>query len=182
MSFLNRFFNYKLLIALALASVMLFLPYTGFAVVDYPEYFHGPDEYCDKYCGVWEYHKRPGKNLPPNKEPSYFKIVRISQGKYMFTPGYEYEGEIVWQEPALEDIHGNPTEGIYLKPSNGKLKGSFFSSNFWATHSIIHSIEITVDSKSSMKVIYSVKGVIGEKTNKFDTKPEEVYEATLLEE
>jgi hypothetical protein len=79
-------------------------------------------------------------------------MIKEKVGKYKFRNGgndYEHKEKIIWygDNIIIEDLKGNPLGGIYLKTSNGKLKGIFFSYNFWATHGIIQSIEITIDKK-----------------------------------
>ena len=100
--------------------------------------------YVANFCGTWEYEgKYEGK--------AYLKIVKEGQERFRFSRGYKYEGKIVWQEPMLKNA-----SGIYLKPSNGKLKGQFISGNFYATHGEDFTYKITLDLKSDNKLLYSV--------------------------
>lgn len=101
----------------------------------------------DKFCGIWEYQRDGSKN--------YFKVIKVSNGKFRFTPGYEYEGKIVWQSPMLKKA-----DGIYLQLSNGMLKGKFVSANFYATHGQDFTYKITLDIKSDKKLLYSVHSSI----------------------
>jgi len=100
--------------------------------------------YADNFCGIWKYEtKYEGK--------SYLRIVKEGKGKFRFFTGYKYEGKIVWQDPMLKNA-----SGIYLKPSDGKLKGKFISSNFYATHGKDFTYKITLELKSDNKLLYSV--------------------------
>ncbi len=181
MSFSKKF-KYRLLNVFASALMILFFSYNGFAA----NTLQGNDMYCEKYCGIWTYYDKQ------RDSQSYFQITRDKLDKFKFRNGgndYEHRNMvskkyIVWygDNVFVEDLKGNRLKGIYLKPSNGKLKGIFFSSNFWATHSIIQSIEITIESKSRDKLIYSERGVIGEKTKNLGAEPPTVYEATRLDE
>jgi hypothetical protein len=175
MFFLKRF-NHRLLNLLVLAFLILFFSHNGFCA----DIFKDTDNYCEKYCGLWTYFNKGEGGQ------KYFQITRDKQGKYKFRDGgsdYGHKKKIIWygDNIMIEDLKGNPLGGIYLKPSNGKLKGIFFSHNFWATHGIIQSIEINIDKKSKCKVIYSERSVIGKKTNNLNPEPALVYEATLID-
>jgi ribosomal protein L40E len=110
------------------------------------------------FCGIWEYDENGAK--------SYFKITKEKSGRFEFLPGFKYEGEMNWQKPMLENA-----DGIYLKLINGKLKGEFVSSNFYATHGLDFTYRITLDIKSNNKLLYSVwSSIRGETDEREATK------------
>lgn len=100
-----------------------------------------------KFCGVWEYYNQEAQSN------NWLKIITAGAGKFRLVPGYEYpKGNIVWQD----DLDINNADGIYLKSVNGKLVGSFRSSNFRATHSYEFTYTITCEFKPDGKMSYTV--------------------------
>jgi hypothetical protein len=112
------------------------------------------ESFAAKFCGIWEYAENGSSN--------YLKIIREKSGKFKFMTGHKYKGNIEWQQPMLKNA-----KAIYLRPSNGQLKGQFVSGNFYATHGQDFLYKITLQSESGNKLIYSVWSSIDGKT---DTK------------
>jgi hypothetical protein len=115
------------------------------------------------FCGIWEYDRNGSKE--------YFKISKAKNNRFKFVTGYKYEGKIVW----LHDIMLKNADGIYLTPSDGKLKGQFVSGNFYATHGQDFTYKIAIEIKSDNKLLYSVHSSIRGETDvheaiKVDTK------------
>jgi hypothetical protein len=113
------------------------------------------DSLADSYCGIWEYDENGAKN--------YLKITKEKSGRFRFDEGYKYEGKICWMETMIENA-----DGIYLKLTDGKLKGEFVSSNFRPTHGMEFLYKITLDFKSNNKLFYSIWSEIRGETDEYE--------------
>jgi len=110
-------------------------------------------ELVKRFCGIWEYDEQGSKQ--------YLKIIKAKSGKFKLSTGYKYEGQIVFNDPMVLN-----SDGIYLRPLNGKLVGKFTSSNFYATHGMDFIYRITLEMKSKNKLIYTVWSEIRGETDK----------------
>lgn len=106
----------------------------------------------DRFIGVWEF--TPEYSL----SKGYFKITTEQPQKFEFVEGFEYQGNITWAGTMV-----NRANGIYLKPSNGKLVGQFSSPNFRATHGHDFTYRITLSLAANGKLLYSISGDVSEK-------------------
>lgn len=115
------------------------------------EYIRFEKSFTSRICGIWQL----------KTEGSYLKITKDSYGRFVFNEGYKNEGytEIYWPETMLE--YG---DAIYLKPLDGKLKGSFVSYNFRPTHGQPFTYNITIEITSDDKLLYNMDNNVIEAT------------------
>jgi len=103
----------------------------------------------ENYLGLWKYYDEDHNVV-------ILKISKVRFGDYRFSHNaYKFRGQIFWPEPQIENA-----DGMHLKPLRGKLIGHFVSYNFWATHSQVHNVDITIESKPNGKLNYCESGVI----------------------
>lgn len=119
--------------------------------------------FSSNICGTWEYidSQTGGK--------TYIGITQKNQNTYQLKIGYPYNGSISWAGIAIEN-----SDGIYLNKAGDKLFGDFYSSNFYATHSMEFRYKITLYKKPNNKLFYSVWSEIrGETDEREATKVSE---------
>jgi hypothetical protein len=75
----------------------------------------------------------------------------VGAGKFKLTTGFEYEGKVNWTEPYIKNA-----AGIYLRPTSGKLAGTFISPNFYATHGHDFTFRITSELNPDNELLFSV--------------------------
>ncbi len=118
------------------------------------------------FCGVWEYNEGGSKR--------YLKITNAGMGKVKLIEGFESQGKISWHDyfmykgklSGFDGVMIRNADGIYLKPINGRLVGTFVSPNFYATHGAEFTYKITCTLQSNDQLLYSVWSSIRGVTNK----------------
>ncbi|HKO95607.1 MAG TPA: hypothetical protein VJU86_01345 [Pyrinomonadaceae bacterium] len=104
-----------------------------------------------RLCGLWEYYDRESQSN------YYLKIVGAGAGKFKLIPGFVgVGGQIAWQENEESGLMLTNGDGIYLRPVNGRLVGSFVSLNFRPTGGQARTYRITCEPKSNGKMAYTV--------------------------
>jgi hypothetical protein len=83
--------------------------------------------------------------------------MRAGAGKFRLIPGFVgVGGQIAWQENEQSGLIISNADGIYLRPVNGRLVGSFISLNFRATGGQGRTYRITCQLKSNSRMAYTV--------------------------
>lgn len=101
-----------------------------------------------KFCGIWKYRQ--------SQSNFYVRITEAGTNKFRLVPGYEYGGQIVWQESEEDGLLITSADGIYLKPVVKTLVGSFKSTNFHTTGGAERTYKITCQLKPNGKMSYIV--------------------------
>lgn len=113
------------------------------------------------FCGVWEY---VDNTIHRTGSKAYLRISQAGVGKFILIEGFESQGEIVWHDYFMYKgkISGflgvmiRDADGIYLRPVNKRLVGTFVSPNFYATHGNEFTYKITCSLQSNNKLLYSL--------------------------
>lgn len=97
-----------------------------------------------KFIGEWEFNSEPGYK-------QYFRVNEVQPRRFKFEPGLEWQGKISW-----DGLMVRRSDAIYLKPFEGKLRGTFVSPNFRATHGHDITYTITLTPQANGQLLYSV--------------------------
>lgn len=146
----------KTRIALCLTALLL-CGTNGFSQSRRPRSATGPNSLTPfnsgRFIGVWEYASEPARKM-------YFKVTEQQAGRFKFVEGFEWQGNISWAGSMI-----NYADGIYLKPSNSGLQGTFVSPNFRATHGHDIRYRITLTPQPNGQLVYSVSSQLGPEKN-----------------
>jgi hypothetical protein len=111
------------------------------------------------FCGDWEYYDRESQSK------HYLRIIKAAPDKFRLIPGYVgVNGQIAWQDNEASGLVIRNADGIYLRPVNRKIVGTFASINFQATGGSEFTYRIICEIKPHNKMTYTVSSLLRGRT------------------